>query len=302
MKKIFGIMALSSLALAVSAEPEVCSFDPSAIGVTSTAAEFPAGTELGKTASVTCVSYNGSAGSDKIKSTSGENGTSDNYDYAISLDGAILSLTSGLQGSTNPTAPSADVWENYQPEQGWMLQFNVGEIATWGELYVSSKSTGNKKYWVVEESSTGERKFIPYWQVGDFQGDGYDYGLQFCTPYDMGVDESTWSLSRFDAANKSLQAFNNDGVAHGHTEASASKNGASLIFFDVLPNRKYYVFAQGSKITSSGFAYSDGALVKDIKCLRRDKSVTEGEYVTTSEFYLLKDGTIKAAIEANSSK
>ena len=180
MKKIFGIMALSSLALAVSAEPEVCSFDPSAIGVTSTAAEFPAGTELGKTASVTCVSYNGSAGSDKIKSTSGENGTSDNYDYAISLDGAILSLTSGLQGSTNPTAPSADVWENYQPEQGWMLQFNVGEIATWGELYVSSKSTGNKKYWVVEESSTGERKFIPYWQVGDFQGDGYDYGGDGC--------------------------------------------------------------------------------------------------------------------------
>ena len=301
MKKIFGIMALSSLVLAVSAQPEVCTFDPGAIGVTSTAADFSAGTELGKTNSVTCVSYNGEAGTDKVKATSGENGTSDKYDYAISLDGAILSLTTGLQGNTNPSAPSVDTWENYVPTQGWILQFNVGEIATWGELYVSSKSTGNKKYWVVEESSTGERKFIPFWQVGDFQGDGYDYGLQFVTPYDLGVDESTWSLTSFDAANKSIQDVNNSGV-HGHIEAPASKNGAALIFFDVLPNRKYYVFAQGSKITSSGFAYSDGELVKDIKCLRRDKSITEGEYVTTSEFYLLKNGTIKAAMEANSEK
>lgn len=299
MKKIFGIMALSSLALAMSAEPEVCTFDPSAIGATSTAQDFPAGTELGKTNSVTCVSYNGDAGTDKVKVASGENGSADKYDYAISLDGAILSLTSGLQGNTNPTAPSADTWDNYVPAQGWILQFNVGEIANWGELYVSSKSTGNKKYWVVEESSTGDRKFIPYWQVGDFQGDDYDYGLQFVTPYDLGVDESTWSLTTFDAANKSVQDVNNSGV-HSHVAAPASKNGASIIFFDVLPNRKYYVFAQGSKITSSGFAYSDGALVKDIKCLRRDKNAaSEGGYVTTSEFYLLKDGTIKAAMEAN---
>ena len=46
---------------------------------------------------------------------------------------------------------------------------------------------------------------------------------------------------------------------------TAKKNGAGLIFFDVLPNRKYYVFGTGTKIPSSGFAYSNGALVKEIK-------------------------------------
>lgn len=303
MKKILSTIACLSLALTVSAGVEVCTFDPSSAGITSTETEFPAGTELGKTTNVTCRAFFGDGvASDFIKATSGENGADTSMDYAISLDGELLSLQTGVQGKNNPTAPAADSWTAYAPTQGWFLQFEVGEIATWGELYVSSKTTGNKKYWVVEESSTGERKFIPYWQVADYNAIPENYGLQFCTPYDMGVIEDSWSLAKteegYNAANKSFQSFNNDGTAHGHSEAAASKNGAAIIFFDVLPNRKYYVFAQGSKITSSGFAYSDASLVKEIKALRYDKSAGS-ERTTVSEYYLLKDGTIKAAQEAN---
>ena len=298
MKKILSTVAFLSLALNMSAQVEVCTFDPAAIGITEKKTPLDGGKELGKTTYVTCYSVF----TDEVSPTSGENGTDAAYDYAISLDGQLLSLKTGLQGSTNPAAITEDAFASFDPDKGWILRFDVGDIARWGELYVSAKTTGNKNYWVVEESATGERKFIPYWIVTDAQGSGYDNGLQFVTPYDLGVDEDSWSLPTFAAANKQLDKINTN-VDHGHVApGTAKKNGAGLIFFDVLPNRKYYVFGTGTKITSSGFAYSNGALVKEIKALRRDKTLAEENPTTVSEFYLLKSGTIKAAMEANTAE
>jgi hypothetical protein len=42
--------------------------------------------------------------------------------------------------------------------------------------------------------------------------------------------------------------------------------------------------------------------VKEIKAFRRDKTLAEENPTTVSEFYLLKSGTIKAAMEANTAE
>lgn len=271
MKKINMIIGLMAAALSVNAQTELALFDSGALGLNgSTTTELAPGTELAKSDNVTCI-LEIKDGLKKVASF-----TTDGVDNIVEIDDAVIPLTDGIQGNTNPTKISK--MQGATLKGGFQLKFQIGELEgadKWGQLYVAAKVTNNKPMYVFEEDANGAMRFVPFWVIYHVSG---DENCHFITPYDMGVDEKTWNVTdeNFDAkvANKNPKDLA-DASKVNHPDVTTAGNGPGVIWFDVVAGRNYYVFYTGSKIVASGYAFKQGGQAQSIKFKSADSTVKE---------------------------
>ena len=216
-----------------------------------------AGTVIGKTPSI--VATIGAQDTYKILSSSLST-------FTIG-DGVV---SGGIQGQTNPKDADGDMPSNTlsQPVSGAFLQF---EAKADGFLYIFHKASSNKAYTVFENGKAISHTFAAIGDAATDLGAVYQYTL----PYEIENGQKVvqrpieWAEREYlKSAKPDVYASRLTTDAYG-TEIwngdDLKKSGSGVIKFPVCSGRKYIVNANGSKITTIGFAFStdDNLTIKD---------------------------------------
>ena len=179
-------------------------------------------------------------------------------------------ISGGLQGSTNPKDVDGDVpsYTLSQPVSGAFLQF---EVKADGFLYILHKASSNKAYTVFENGKAISYTFAAIGDASTDLGAVYQYTLPYgiengqkvvVRPIEWAEREYLKSVkpdvyaSRLTTDADGTEIWNGDDL---------KKSGSGVIKFPVYSGRKYIVNANGSKITTAGFAFStdDNLTIKD---------------------------------------
>lgn len=209
---------------------------------------------------------------------------------AISIDGEVYPLGTGIQGSADPKesgAKNPDLTKNVV--SGAVFQFKPTQS---GYLYVIAKLATGKAHYVY--NATGSN-FVAYSVAAftmDEAGTACTYTLpaadesvdiELFTKLDEGIGNVTTAQASY-LDNKKIKT-----VAQCYSAAggSATLSGyvSGVVAFHVTACSTYYFYAQSSKVVSSGFAF-----VPDATALA---SEIKGVKVTTGEPSAIK--TISAA-------
>lgn len=216
-----------------------------------------AGTVIGKTPSI--VATIGAQDTYKIPSSSLST-------FTIG-DGVV---SGGIQGQTNPKDADGDMPSNTlsQPVSGAFLQF---EAKADGFLYIFHKASSNKAYTVFENGKAISHTFAAIGDAATDLGAVYQYTL----PYEIENGQKVVQRPIEWAEREYLKSAKPDVYASRlTTDADGTeiwngddlkKSGSGVIKFPVYSGRKYIVNANGSKITTIGFAFStdDNLTIKD---------------------------------------
>jgi hypothetical protein len=236
MKKILLSAVALMATMSMNAQVEMCAIDGEAAGANSDGVELAAGTELGKTASVTCtVKYN-----DTFK-------VNDNKTMFKVNDADFDLNGKGIQGSTNgPKACWDGTDPGFYPENGCIYQFVASQD---GYIYVIHKGSSNKNYVVYEEKTR-----VPY--IYTMINGGID---DLPTPtfgYDLNKIEGA-TVTDGEGVTTVVETFAIDWPERlaGHTGEDAKKGGNSVIKVPVYAGLVYDVLACGSKMTLGGFLF-----------------------------------------------
>lgn len=256
MKKFFLLSAMACAAMAVSAQTESAFIDAEAVGIGSDAKAVAAGTVLASSSSVTM-----KAAYDCDYKTVAMNGEADAY-KTIVIDGVeYANLATGVQGQTNPTNTKKATTQ--QPKDYAIFQFDVTAD---GMLYVFSKLSANKQYYVFEGAYTEETPSasVAYTIVGGDQLAG-DKVYNVAMPADK---DGYADYSGYKAAETIGAPFLCDlmGIREGETVGTTTfedAQKATVLGVAAFPVYKeagtYYFMAVGSKVTCDGFVFVPGA-------------------------------------------
>ena len=230
MKKILlSVMALVA-ATSVNAQVEVCAIDGATIAGSDLTA-LTAGTELGKTESVTCtIAFDDQFKGNDLK-TMFKVGETD-----LDCNGK------GIQGNTN--GPGSAASEGVYPDAGCVYRFVSSKD---GYIYVLHKGSSAKNYVVFEEKAR-----IPY--IYTMINGGIE-GLPEVFGYDVNALEgATETVDGITNVKEGFAIAWPETLA-GYTGEKANKGGNSVIKFQVFKDLAYDVLATGSKLTLGGFAF-----------------------------------------------
>lgn len=238
MKKILLSVVALMATVSMSAQVETCAIDPATSGANADGVELAAGTELGKSESVTCtVTFTDTykANDNKTKFT---------------VNGADFDLNGkGIQGSTN--GPKSSWQTGDYPENGCVYHFVPSKD---GYLYIIHKGSQNKNYVVYEEKAR-----IPY-----------IYSM-LTTDANSNITVGGYDLSKIDGATEEVEgivnvksdyqiltpmAYNTSlDINVGNADKAKYNGGNSVIKFPVFEGLAYDVMACGSKMTLGGFIF-----------------------------------------------
>ena len=272
--------------VAVSAQ-EVGTVDAGLALVDEVGVALDAGTVVASSESVNISLYMNDPG---VK-TSGCN-TNDFDTFVFGADGTATVGTQGITGTENPTPNPA---QNYAlpTEKGFCFTFTVGEgdgSELAGYMYICSKMSANKNYWVWEDNSMVGFS-VYYVNVGDavysvdFNGDPANYNR--LTPDYVSATYADYFTGTEAAENPSyipwLANLFGQSYANGTWE-----NGMGVIKFAVYKGLQYAFGAGGSKLSLAGFYFSPNG---DERIMLRDSSGTKADLV-------LNEGSNDSAISS----
>lgn len=270
MKKILLSVVALMATVSMSAQVETCAIDPATSGVNADGVELAAGTELGKSASVTCtVTFTDTykANDNKTKFT---------------VNGADFDLNGmGVQGSTNgpATAWNGTVEDPY-PATGCVYHFVPSKD---GYLYIIHKGSSAKNYVVFEEKAR-----IPY--IYTMLNGGIE-SLPAVFGYDLNKIEGATVEADGIVNIKTDYAIGWPETLAGYTGDKANKGGNSVIKFPVYKDLAYDVMACGSKMTFGGFIFdtTGDATIVSGETVLMDKGAIPG---ASTNINVVKDNVI----------
>ncbi|MDO4160786.1 MAG: hypothetical protein Q4D41_10055 [Prevotellaceae bacterium] len=245
--------------------------DTDGLGLSSDAIEVTAGTTLASSDNVTMkLAY-----TENIK-TSSLYGSSDAA-QGIMIGGVQYELPTGITGSANPQT----VGITTAPTTGMVIQFDVKKD---GYLYVFGKMSSNKAYYVWEGTAETQPGLVGYdFKMRPASEIGGSTVIYYTLP---GDDEYGYYTVDLDP-----ELVYSDGsslrwpeVIWTKDQSSAVKvNGLGVISFPVYAEAgTYLVHAQGSKITTDGFVFSETAL-GDVTFVESDPSGISNVTVNNAE-------------------
>jgi hypothetical protein len=179
-------------------------------------------------------------------------------------------ISGGLQGGNNPKDANDSVPNTtlQEPVNGAFIQF---EVKANGYLYILHKASSNKAYTVFENGKAISYTFAAVGGATTDLGEVYQYTL----PYEIENGQKVvqqpieWAEREYLKSAKpdvytSRLTTDADGTEIWNGD-DLKKNGSGVIKFSVFAGRKYIVNANGSKITTAGFAFStdDNLTIKD---------------------------------------
>ena len=188
---------------------------------------------------------------------------------ALSIDGVTYDCPSGIQGQTNPSTNSLLTGGQ---NAGAVFKF---EVAADGYLYVFSKLSYNKNYYVWEgDVANGKGLAVAYnmtaYTVSDGTKTGYtlpadELGYYSAMGYDDQGNANFSSNTSYDDGTKYLSpvGYSKNDVDYPGiiTDGSwTTGNALGVICFPVYKSAgSYFVNACGSKVTCDGFVFIPGA-------------------------------------------
>ncbi len=167
-------------------------------------------------------------------------GESDSFN-ALVIGDESFRLTAGVQGGTGPSGAKIEA----PVISGAVWQFDVTES---GVLYVCAKVNSGKNYYVWNVTDAANASLLAY-SVSVFDAQGANYAYSMPSPSDPAFDNYVTS-KKINAAGECY------GEATGKTAWTGDAKG--VIAFAVTAG-SYYVYANGSKLTSDGFVFVKGA-------------------------------------------
>lgn len=236
------IVSLLFLVMAANAQ-EICSFNTNnELGLNPDNGTFlAAGTVIGQTKSIVC--YIGADDYYKPQSAT------------FTINGT--EITGGFQGLTNPKDIDGGVPSKtlQQPTRGAFLKF---EAKADGFLYVMHKASSNRAYTVFENGTAIGYTFAAIGDAASELGVVYQFSLEGTGWHNQVKTSIEWAEQeylKFTAPDKyaSHWNYNNDGTS---VWDGIKVNGLGVIKFPVYAGYKYIVNANGSKITSAGYAFN----------------------------------------------
>ena len=228
MKKMLLSAALVMAAFTANAQVEATATSAKAINLTDVESLVPAGTEIGKTASVTaktiCEINHKAVGMKK--------GT-------VSINGTALTIADGdaIQGGDGTNGPGAAAAGTAYPEGVNFCGYEFTP-SQHGYVYLIISGSANKNY-VVYENGLDRVPYI--------------YASEDVTDASPDVTVFAYDLMKIEGAT-----YNLDGAIYVDPEyvgESVKSDGNGVIKFEVFEGCTYQAFATGSKMTIGGFAF-----------------------------------------------
>lgn len=250
MKKFFTLVAMATMVLAANAQTENgIVVDPATkFSLPDEGATINSRTVLNETASVTWMNQ----GDNTFKAIA-MYGDADPVN-AVTIDGVKYVMTPGLQGSGNGKDANAD----HSAPTAFGGAEAIFSCKGTGYLYVFSKTSYNKKYYVYDgefESNSGNMVAYTQW-MAPYDGTAV---VSYTLPADelgyvVWPTEGEYPQGHFFSAQAYKQPSDMPGC-----ETYKTGNSLGVIAFPVYgvaeSSVEYCVFASGSKITTNGFVF-----------------------------------------------